>query len=212
MERSAGSKSSIDPSKRSAQRAEGERRLGGRLLADHQPAMDGRAVALGRVVGAHGLRGGVRVRYFAEGPENLLAVSRVAVGRSEADPEARTFDVRSVAAGRPGELRLDLVGVRTREEALALRGSLVLVAAGELRPLGPGEYYGYQLLGCRVEGEDGVVLGTLREIWETGASDVLVVEDGQGHRHLLPAALLRRFDAEGQRIVMEILPGLLAAE
>ncbi len=189
MERIAGSRSSIEPTR-----------------------PEGRAVALGRVVGAHGLRGAVRVRYFAEGPENLLAVSRVAVGRSEADPEARTFDVRSVAAGRAGELRLDLVGVRTREEALALGGRLVLVAAGELRPLGPGEYYGYQLLGCRVEGEDGVVLGTVREIWETGASDVLVVEDRHGRRHLLPAALLRRVDAEGRRIVMEILPGLLGGE
>ena len=189
MERIAGSRSSIDPTK-----------------------PEGRAIALGRVVGAHGLRGGIRVRYFAEGPENLLGVSRVAVGRGEADPEAKTFDVRSVAPGRAGELRLDLVGLRTRDEALALAGRLVLVAPGELRALGPGEYYGYQLLGCRVEGEDGVVLGTLREIWETGASDVLVVEDGLGNRHLLPASLLRRLDAEAQRIVMEILPGLLAAE
>jgi 16S rRNA processing protein RimM len=187
MERIAGSRSSIEPT-------------------------SARAVALGRVVGAHGLRGGLRVRYFAEGPENLLAVSRVALGQSEADPDPETFDVRSVAAGRAGELRLELVGVRTREEALALGGRLVLVSPGELRPLGPGEYYGYQLLGCRVESEDGVVLGTLREIWETGASDVLVVEDGLGRRHLLPAALLRRLDAEDRRIVMEILPGLLAAE
>jgi 16S rRNA processing protein RimM len=186
MERIAGSRSSIDPTPR--------------------------AVALGRVVGAHGLRGGIRVRYFAEGPENLLAVSRVAVGRSEADPDAKSYDVRSVMPGRAGELRLDLAGLQTREEALALRGGFVLVAPGELRALGPGEYYGYQLLGCRVEGEDGVVLGTLREIWETGASDVLVVEDGRGGRHLLPAALLRRVDAEAQRVVMEILPGLLAAE
>jgi len=171
-----------------------------------------RAVALGRVAGAHGLRGGVRVRYFAEGPENLLAVTRVAIGRSEADPDAKSFDVRSVAAGRAGELRLDLVGVRTRADALALAGGLVLVAPEELRALGPGEYYGYQLLGCRVEGEDGTAVGTLREIWETGGSDVLVVEDERGARHLLPAALLRRLDAEQGRIVMEILPGLLAAE
>ena len=170
-----------------------------------------RAVALGRIAGAHGLRGGLRVRYFA-GPENLLAVTRVAIGRSEADPDARSFDVRSVAAGRAGELRLDLVGVRTRADALALAGSLVLVAPEELLALGPGEYYGYQLLGCRVEGEDGTAVGTLREIWETGGSDVLVVEDERGARHLLPAALLRRLDAEQGRIVMEILPGLLAAE
>ena len=187
MERSAGSRSSTE-------------------------ANGPRAVPLGRVVGAHGLRGGLRVRYFAEGPDNLLGVRSVALARSEADPDAKRFDVRSISPCRAGELRLDLVGLRTRAEALALGGRLVLVDAGELRALGPGEYYGYQLLGCRVEGEDGDVVGTLREIWETGASDVLVVEDERGGRHLLPAALLRRLDAEQGRIVIEILPGLLAAE
>src|SRR3990172_4891744 len=164
MEPSAGSRSSID-----------------RRLAPREPA----AIALGRVVGAHGLRGGIRVRHFAEGPENLLEIRRATVARSERDPEARAFDVRSVAAGRAGELRLELVGVRTREAALALKGRLVLVTPEELRALGPGEYYGYQLLGCSVEGLDGTPVGTLREIWETGASDLLVVEDGRGARHLL---------------------------
>jgi 16S rRNA processing protein RimM len=170
------------------------------------------AVALGRVVGAHGLRGGIRVRYFAEGPENLLAVKRVALGRSEADAEPRGFDVAAVAPGRPGELRMELVGVRDRDAALALKGRLVLVAPGELATLAAGEYYGYQLLGCRVEGEDGTPLGVVREIWETGSSDVLVVDDEGGRRHLVPAAFLRRLDAAERRIVMEIPPGLIGAE
>ncbi len=169
-------------------------------------------IPIGRVVGAHGLRGGLRVRFFAEGPENLLTLERVALASSEQDAEAKPFDVRGVAAGRPGELRMDLAGLRTRDEALAQKGLLVMAEPGELRPLGPGEYYGYQLLGCRVEGEDGTVVGELREIWETGASDLLVVASSAGGQHLLPAALLRRFDAEARRIVVEILPGLLGAE
>jgi 16S rRNA processing protein RimM len=164
------------------------------------------------VVGAHGLRGGIRVRCFAEERESFLELRQVALGRAEGDPEARAYEVRSLAPGRPGELRLELAGVRTREQAEALRGLLVLVAPAELGPLAAGEYYGYQLLGCRVEGEDGVAVGTVREIWATGANDLLVVEDPRGARHLIPAVFLRRFDAEGRRIVMEILPGLLPAE
>jgi 16S rRNA processing protein RimM len=164
------------------------------------------------VIAAHGLRGGVRVRCFAEDRESFVELRHVALGRAEGDPEAQAYEVVSLAPGRPGELRLDLVGVRTREEAEALRGLLVLVAPAELGPLAAGEYYGYQLLGCRVEGEDGAVVGTVREIWATGASDLLVVDDARGARHLIPAAFLRRLDAEGRRIVMEIPPGLLAAE
>jgi len=170
------------------------------------------SIPIGRVVGAHGLRGGLRVRYFADAAENLLDLKRVALGRSEDDPEAKPFDVRAAAPGRPGELRIDLAGLRTRDEALAQKGLLVMVAPGELRALGPGEYYGYQLLGCRVEGEDGTTVGIVREIWETGASDLLVVADADGGQHLLPAALLRHFDLEARRLVVEILPGLLPAE
>jgi len=169
-------------------------------------------IPIGRVVGAHGLRGGLRVRSFADGAENLLELKSVALGRGEDDGEARTFDVERVAPGRPGELRVELAGLRTRDDALAQKGLLVMAAAGELRPLEPGEYYGYQLLGCRVEGEDGEAVGTLCEIWETGACDLLVVADGQGGQHLLPAALLRRFDADTRCIVVEILPGLLHPE
>jgi len=161
------------------------------------------------VVGAHGLRGGIRVRYFAEGPENLLELSRVGLGRSESDPEPRPFEVRGVSAGRPGELRVELEGVREREAALALRGLYLLAAPGELRALGPGEYYGYQLLGCRVEGEDGTVVGRVRSLWETGASDLLEVEAEGGALHLIPAPLLRRVDLGARRLVIELLPGLL---
>ena len=170
------------------------------------------SIPIGRVVGAHGLRGGLRVRSFADAAENLLDLKRVALARSEDDPEAKAFDVRGVAAGRPGELRIELAGLRTRDDALAQKGRLVMASPGELRALGPGEYYGYQLLGCRVEGEDGTVVGVVHEIWETGASDLLVVADGAGGQHLLPAALLRDFDGEARRIVVEILPGLLPAE
>jgi 16S rRNA processing protein RimM len=171
-----------------------------------------RGIPIGRVVGAHGLRGGLRVHYFSDAAENLLELKGVALARDEDDSEPQRFEVRAVAAGRPGELRVDLMGLRTRDEALALKGLLVIAAPGELRALGPGEYYGYQLLGCRVEGEDGTALGTLREIWETGASDLLVVAAADGGQHLLPAALLRHFDAQARRIVVEILPGLLGAE
>jgi 16S rRNA processing protein RimM len=169
------------------------------------------AIALGRVVGAHGLRGAIRVRYFAEGPENLLAVKRVALGRSESDGEAEAFDVGAVAPGRPGELRMELVGLRGRDAALALKGRLVLVAPGELATLPAGEYYGYQLLGCRVEDEAGRALGVVREIWETGPSDVLVVEEGE-RRHLVPAAFLRCLDPAARLIVVEIPPGLIGPE
>ena len=54
-------------------------------------------------------------------------------------------------------------------------------------------------------------IGTVREVWATGAVDVLVVEDEKGAQQLIPAmeSQLREVDIEARRIVIEILPGLL---
>src|SRR5215470_759265 len=111
------------------------------------------AVVVGRVIGAHGLRGGLRVRCFGDA-EPLLALARVVLARSESGEGARCYEVRKVAPGRSGEVRVDLEGVAGRDAAEALRGCVVLAAASALPPLPAGEYYGHQLLGCRVEGED----------------------------------------------------------
>jgi 16S rRNA processing protein RimM len=168
-------------------------------------------VALGRIVGAHGLRGQLRVRYFGGEPDHLTQNSAVWVAESEDDPAAVSYEVAEVGAGRRGQVRMALVGVEDRDSAERLRGKLVIVEAAQLSELPEGEYYSYQLVGCRVEGEDGREIGTVREVWSTGAPDVLVVEDEAGVRHLIPAAesLLREIDIDRQRIVIEILPGLL---
>ena len=65
------------------------------------------------------------------------------------------------------------------------------------------------MIGCAVESEKGVPLGRVREIWETGASEVLVVEAADGAEHLVPAALLVEVDVSAQRAVVEVLPGLI---
>jgi 16S rRNA processing protein RimM len=168
-------------------------------------------VVLGRVVDAHAMNGQLKVRYFGGGPENLERSATVRLARSEDDAGADSYDVVAVMPGRRGEVRMSLAGVDNRDTAEALRGRLVVVEAAQLAQLPPGEYYDYQLVGCRVEAEDGRDLGTVREIWSTGAPDVLVVIDDAGTQHLIPAAedLLREIDIDGGRIVIEIPPGLL---
>jgi 16S rRNA processing protein RimM len=169
-------------------------------------------IEVGRVVGAHGLRGQLRVRADADGAELLHDAERVTLAADGAEAPAVEYEVAAVSPGRRGELRVALVGLRHRDAAEALRGRRVLLARDQLAALPEGEYYGHELVGCAVEGEDGTPLGTLREIWSTGAPDVLVVEAPDGRQHLVPAALLREVDVEGRRAVVELLPGLLDAD
>jgi len=168
-------------------------------------------VALGRVVGAHGMGGQLRVRYFGGAPDNLMRLETALLAESEDAADAERFEVTRAAPGRREEVRMALAGVADRESAERLRGKLVVVEASQLEALPEGEYYSYQLVGCRVEDADGQPIGTVREVWPTGAVDVLVVEGEKGARQLIPAAedQLRSVDIEERRIVIEILPGLL---
>ena len=168
---------------------------------------------LGRVLGAHGLRGQLRVRYFGDGPENILGAPRLVLAKPERgieDPAADEFEIESGAPGRPGEVRLALRGIRDREAADGLKGWLVTGAREHLSPLPEGEFYWYELIGCQVQAAGGRAIGAVKEIWETGAHDVLVVEGEDGRRCLIPTAraLMREVDVEAGRIVVEDLPGL----
>ena len=175
------------------------------------PVNTPRRVASGCIVGVHGLGGSVRVRVFGDGSDPLLAAKQVTLGAGVEDPNIVVMEVVSTAPGRSDEVRMTLAGIEDREAASKLRGQLVLVELDELERLEEGEYYEFQLVGCRVEGEDGKAIGTVREVWPTGASDVLIVDNGEGGQHLIPTGgdFLKEVDLRERRIVISVIPGLL---
>jgi 16S rRNA processing protein RimM len=163
------------------------------------------------VVGAHGLRGQLRVRCSEEAAAALLGARRVTLLREGEGAGGTAFEVSAATAGRRGELRVALEGVRRREEADALRGRLVALDPSALEAPGPGECYAYQLVGCRVERADGSEIGRVSGIWPTGGVDLLVVAGSAGAEHLVPAApeFLLEVDLEAGRIAIDAIPGLI---
>jgi len=168
-------------------------------------------VVVGRVSGAHGLQGNLSVRTFGGDPDTLLQSPTLRLAQTEDDGNAESFEVVRVFSGRAGEIRITLAGIDDRTAAERLRGRLVCVDAEQLPALERGEYYSYQLVGCDVESAEGRSIGSVKEIWSTGAPDVLVVVDDSGNQHLIPAAegLLREVDIAARRIVVELVPGLI---
>ncbi len=167
---------------------------------------------MGRVSGAHGVKGQLRIGLDADDADTLRDVTRLVLAGERPDAPDSRYEIESLGAGRAGELRVTLRGVTTRAAAEALRGREVFVAMAELAPLAEGEHYGHELIGCRLEDESGAPLGQVRDIWATGAPDVLIVDGEDGREHLIPAALLREVDPAGGRAVVEVLPGLLDPE
>jgi len=182
------------------------RRADGRPMTQLQ-----QRIVIGEIAGPHGLDGEVRVRIAGDGPEALLTAEAVWVGTSATDPEARRYRVHGCGLGRKGEVRMRFDGIDARDAIGRLVGRVITASASHLPALPDGEFYWYELIGCRVVSEGGLEMGTVREIWETGAHDVLVVEDEEGIRRLLPTAreLMTDVDLEARRIVVADLPGLL---
>lgn len=136
------------------------------------------SLAVAVVVGAHGIRGWVRVHLHAPGSKALRPGLGVRLRTSQAERISKILGVDPVP-GKP-MARVHLEGVTDRDQAEALRGHELWLARGDLPPLAADEFYLADLIGLAVERvrPDGRVqpLGTVIALTSNGAQDLLEVE------------------------------------
>lgn len=111
-----------------------------------------------------------------------------------------------------GRVILKLRGYDTPEAAAALAGCELAVPESEAVELEEGEFYDWQLEGCRVETIEGRDVGTVREVLHTGGeAPVLVIRDEAGRENLVPLALsiCVEIDVDAKRILVDAPEGLL---
>lgn len=164
-------------------------------------------LTIGRITGSHGLHGAVRVRMDDPDSTILTTLERLFIETAEG---RREFALRHATSLGRGRFRVVLETVGDVDAAQALRGHLVVAAIADLPPLGEGEFYYFQLIGAEVMLTDGRRLGTIAEIFSTGANDVWTVRDGE-REVLVPviADVVKAMDLEARRVTIEPLPGLL---
>lgn len=132
-------------------------------------------VTLAAIIGAHGVRGEVRLKPFTD---SLGGHSQVLVGGSP----RRLLNV----GGTPKSPTARIEGVTDRSAAEALRGTLIEVERDALPPLGDGEYYHADLIGLPCVDRDGATVGTVVAVENFGAGDLLEIELPTGKRSLIP--------------------------
>src|SRR6185436_17641249 len=108
-----------------------------------------------------------------------------------------------------GRIVLMFADVDTVETAEELRDAEICVAETEAVELEEGEFYDWQLEGCRVETLEGDEIGTVRELMRTGGTEILVV-DGK-REFLIPFAksICTELDIENKLIRVDPPEGLL---
>lgn len=163
-------------------------------------------VAVGKITGTYGVRGWLRVLPLTDFPERFFKLKRVFLTGGEAPGEYHVEQVK--AHGR--FFLLKFKEVPDAGAAPALKGALLRLPKEELIPLPPDTYYIFELLGMAVYSTEGEHLGELRDVLQTGANDVYVVESGRGAPLLIPALrqVVKKVDLAGRRMIVDLPPGL----
>lgn len=161
----------------------------------------GRLVTLGRVSGLHGVQGWLKVYSDTRPRENILNYSPWYLRQGQ-DWEAVSLE----HGRRQGKLVLaKLQGCADRETAREWLGADIAVRRSQLQDdLAEDEFYWADLEGLRVITLEGVELGRVSHLMETGANDVLVVR-GERER-LLPwiwEQVIRDVNLEAGRIQVD---------
>ena len=157
---------------------------------------------VGKIKGAHGLKGFVRVRSYMDPPVNLKNYNAVYISKDEGLSwgSPLKFDLRSNNRDFLGVLE----GVTNREEALPLTGALLGVDRKAFGALEEGEFYWSDLLGSVVKNQEGFQFGILKRFIETGSNDVMEIE-GKEANLLIPfsSKYLKCIDAEKRVISVD---------
>ena len=139
-----------------------------------------RLVVVGRIEGAFGLAGWVRVFSHTRPRDNLLKYAPWYIEGGSAWRQVQIAETRAA----PGKLFVRIAGVADRDAARALTGHQIAVQREQFGSAPAGEYYWADLIGLQVVDLAGREFGRVVAMRETGANDVLVVEGAE--RHLIP--------------------------
>ena len=179
-------------------------------MASHSPPA---RVEIGRIVKPHGLKGELVVSGVRLAPEEFLALGDVeAIAQSGARRALR------VRATRPfmQSMLVTFEGVDDVDAARALHGQVLEVDPARLPPAGEGTVYLFQLVGLPVQTETGEALGRVTDVFQTGATPILVVRaerseaPGKPRERMIPMSpdVLLKVDTLGDGITVRLLPGM----
>lgn len=160
-----------------------------------------RRILLGRVAGAFGVRGELKLESWTE-PRSAIFRYQPWILRSPSGQETVQTGARGRDSGK--HLVARFPGIEDRDTVEAMRDTEVYVARSALPPPQPDEYYWVDLEGLEVHTVEGVVLGTVSHLFSTGANDVVVVR-GERERMIpfVQPDFVKSVDFEANLVVVD---------
>jgi 16S rRNA processing protein RimM len=167
--------------------------------------MSSERICVGAITGAFGVAGEVRLKSFCADPTAIADY-----GPLYTEDGSRSFVVkltRPVAGG----LGARVTGIKTKEEADALRGTELYVDRTRLPSLPDDEFYHSDLIGLQAVDTGGAILGLVAAVHNHGAGDILeITGPGRKTALMLPFTLaaVPTVDLAAGRVVVDLPEGL----
>ena len=154
-------------------------------------------IPIGKIVGAFGIDGRMKVELFTDFPERFKLGNTVFI-------KGKPYVIRWVAWHKT-QVRIKLDGFSKPEHVEDIRLTLVEMRPEDRPELEDGDYYSSDLVGMMVETTDGEVLGELDEVLDYPAHEVFRVGE-----ILIPAVeeFVHLIDFDEEKIVVQLIPGM----
>ena len=163
---------------------------------------------VGKIVNTHALQGEVRVISNSDfKDERFKKGSALFI---DYNGEYIPVKVKNHRVNKNFDL-LKFVGMDHINDVEKYKGCEILVDAVNLSDLDDEEFYFYEIIGCEVKTTDGLVLGEITDILQTGANDVWVVKRKGEKDALIPYIedVVKAVDIENKTVTIELLEGLI---
>ena len=162
---------------------------------------------VGIITSTHGVRGEVKVYPTTDDPKRFRRLKEVVLDTGR---EKLNLEIEGVKFFKQFVI-LKFKGLDNMNDIEKYRQKSLYVTRKNAVRLQRDEYFIADLIGLKVQDEDGTELGTVKDVIETGANDVYEVEMADGRSLLLPAIkqCILNVDVENGMMQVHVLEGLL---
>ena len=162
-------------------------------------------VNIGTVVGTHHLNGAVKVSSVFQDID-LIMEEKVLLEKKE---EKKLFTIKSIKRINAKKLLIEFIESKDIDTAKSLNGFQIKIRRDLLPEKNGDDFYFNDLLGLKVT-EDGIYLGSVLDVLETAAHDILIVMSDNSEEILIPIVdnFVKKIDFENNNIEVELIEGM----
>lgn len=166
---------------------------------------------IGRVAGAHGVRGELKIKALTDNPSRFDKMKTLRLYRGDGEPFAELSIVSVRHMPNKGMVLVMTEEIRDRDGAETLAGATVKVFADERYDLEEGSWWVDDLIGMTaIDQSTGGKLGRVAAVIPAGGNDLYVIRDESGADHYIPAVkeFIAEVNLDRKEIRISLIEGL----